>query len=176
MKHAGKGGRLSLSDAIRQRQAQGIFPVISEIKVRSEKQGDLLCGRDPVHLAREMAQCPVAGISVVTEPEHFGGNMGILKAVAAAVHIPVLHKDFITTRRQIEESASYGASAVLLITAMLEKDSMIGLIEAAAHHGLESLVEVHSLAELERVSNLPFDLLGINNRDITIFEVDDDDV
>ncbi|HHO77200.1 MAG TPA: indole-3-glycerol-phosphate synthase [Deltaproteobacteria bacterium] len=174
--NTGRGRRSSLGESVRQKQMEGHFPVISEIKVRSDKAGDLLCGRDPVALAREMARCSVAGISVVTEPEHFGGNMGLLKAVAETVHVPVLHKDFITTQKQIEESASCGASAILLITVMLKTDSMVGLIEAAGYHGLETLVEVHSLAELETVKDLPFDLLGINNRDITIFEVDDNDV
>ncbi len=167
---------LSLSESIRQRQRQGLFPVISEIKVRSEKEGNLLRGRDPAELARLMAQRPVAGISVVTEPAHFGGDMGILKAVAAAVSVPVLHKDFITTERQIEESAEGGAAAVLLIAAMLATDRMARLIEAAKMLGLETLVEAHTVAEAKRIRRLPFDLMGINNRDITVFEVDDEDV
>jgi indole-3-glycerol phosphate synthase len=168
--------KLPLSASIRKRQGEGWFPVISEIKVRSEKEGDLLRGRDPVALAREMARCPVAGISVVTEPAHFGGDMGLLRSVAAAIDLPTLHKDFIATERQIEESAAAGASAILLIAAMLEGEQMARLIEAAGRCGLESLVEAHTLAEVKRVARLPFDLMGINNRDITIFEVDDTDV
>jgi indole-3-glycerol phosphate synthase len=168
--------KISLSASIRKRQAQGLFPVISEIKVRSEKEGDLLRGRDPVALALEMARHPVAGISVVTEPEHFGGSMDILRAVAAAVDVPVLHKDFIVSERQMEASAACGASAILLITSMLPTDRMSGLIAAAARCGLETLVEAHTPEEIERVRHLPFDLAGINNRDITIFEVDDEDV
>ena len=170
------GVKLTLSESIRLQQQEERFPVISEIKVRSEKGGDLLRGRDPAQLARQMAEQPVAGISVVTEPEHFGGSMDILRVVAHAVSVPVLHKDFITTERQIEASAAFGASAVLLITAMLDTDRMIRLIEKARELGLETLVEAHDLAEVERVRRLPFDLMGINNRDITIFEVDDDDV
>jgi len=167
---------LTLSESIKLRQQEGCFPVISEVKVRSEKEGDLLRGRDPAQLARQMAEQPVAGISVVTEPEHFGGSMDILRVVADAVSVPILHKDFIITERQVEESADYGASAVLLITAMLEADRMTRLIEKARVLGLESLVEAHNLEEIIRVSRLGFDLMGINNRDITIFEVDDDDV
>lgn len=175
---ADSGTRLkfSLSASIRQRQREGAFPVISEIKVRSDKEGDLLRGRDPVALAREMARCPVAGISVVTEPTHFGGDMALLRSVTAAVDLPVLHKDFIATERQIEESAAAGAAAILLIAAMLDADRMAQLIEAARSCGLETLMEAHSLAEVRRVEHLPFDLMGINNRDITIFEVDDTDV
>ena len=168
--------KLSLSASIRKRQHEGWFPVISEIKVRSDKEGDLLRGRDPVALAREMAQRPVAGISVVTEPSHFGGQMGLLRAVAATVDLPVLHKDFIITEHQIEESAAGGASAVLLIAAMIEAELMIRLIAEARRHGLETLLEAHSLAEVKKIEHLDFDLVGINNRDITIFEVDDTDV
>lgn len=168
--------KLSLSASIRRRQQEGCFAVLSEIKVRSDKAGDLLRGRDPVALAQEMAQYPIAGISVVTEPSHFGGQMGILRAVAAAVDLPVLQKDFITTERQIEESAACGASAVLLIAAMIEAERMIPLIAKARGYGLETLVEVHSLAEIKKIERLDFDLVGINNRDITIFEVDDTDV
>ncbi len=165
-----------MSASIRKRQHEGWFPVISEIKVRSAKKGDLLGGRDPVVLAREMAKRPIAGISVVTEPLHFGGYMDLLRAVAANVDLPVLHKDFITTEGQIQESAACGASAVLLIAAMIEEELMIRLIEEAQRHGLETLVEAHNLAEVKKIEHLDFDLVGINNRDITIFEVDDTDV
>ena len=151
----------SLSASIYKRQSQGVFPVISEIKVRSEKEGDLLRGRDPVALAREMARRPVAGISVVTEASHFGGTMDLLKAVAAAVDLPVLHKDFITTERQIEESAACGAQALLLITAMLELDQLTRLIEKAKCCGLETLVEAHNLAEVEKIQHLPLDVMHL---------------
>ncbi|OPY83076.1 MAG: Indole-3-glycerol phosphate synthase [Syntrophorhabdus sp. PtaU1.Bin153] len=173
---SGREEKLSLSASIRKRQQEGRFPVISEVKIRSDKEGDLLGTRDPVNLAREMARCPVAGVSVVTESEHFGGNMGLLRSVAAAVDIPVLHKDFITSEHQIEESAAFGASAILLITAMLDVEQLVRLIEAARNFGLETLVEAHSLDEVKRIEDLTFDLMGINNRDITVYETDDDDV
>ena len=168
--------KIPLSQSLLRRKQEGFFPVISEIKVRSKKEGDLLAGRDPLDLAREMAACPVAGISVVTEPEHFGGSMAILRQVAAGVDLPVLHKDFITTENQVRASAESGASAILLITAMLTAEQLANLIDAARRYGLESLVEVHDLEELRRVEPLDFDLLGINNRDITILECDDTDV
>jgi indole-3-glycerol phosphate synthase len=172
----GLGRKLSLSGSIRKRQSEGMFPVISEIKVRSDKEGDLLRGRNPAELARAMARCPVAGISVVTEPSHFGGYMGLLHAIGRAIDLPVLHKDFIKTERQIEESAAAGASAVLLIATMLEVEELVRLIDAAQRLGLEALVEAHCLSEIKKIEHLDFDLMGINNRDITIFEVDDGDV
>ncbi|HOJ52868.1 MAG TPA: indole-3-glycerol-phosphate synthase [Syntrophales bacterium] len=168
--------KTSLSANILARQKAGLFPVISEIKVRSEKEGDLLCGRNPVALAKKMAACPVAGISVVTEPHHFGGSMDLLRDITSAIDLPVLHKDFISHESQVEESAACGAQAILLIAARLEVEDLKRLIDRARKCGLETLVEVHSLSELKKVEPLPYDMLGINNRDITIFEVDDTDV
>ena len=168
--------RLSLTESIRERQREGRFPVISEIKVRSQKEGELLRGRDPVALALEMTKNPVAGISVVTEVTHFGGSMDLLRAVAAAVSVPVLHKDFVATEDQLRQSAASGASAVLLIASMLEPANLVRLIETARGFGLETLVEAHTLEEVNAIAHLSFDLTGINNRDIKILEVDDDDV
>ena len=81
---------MSLTGSIRRRQAEGRLPVLSEIKVRSPKEGDLLRGRDPVALAKTMSARPVAGISVVTEPRDFGGSLSLLREVTAAVDAPVL--------------------------------------------------------------------------------------
>lgn len=166
----------SLCSSIRRRQREGWFPVISEIKVRSEKEGELLRGRDPVALAREMALGPVAGLSVVTEPKHFGGHMDLLRAVTSAIDLPVLHKDFVSTEAQLRESAAAGASAVLLIAALLEPERLARLIDVARDVGLETLVEAHDPREVQAVAHLAFDLAGINNRDITVLEVDDGDV
>lgn len=166
----------SLTSSIRKRQSERLFPVIAEIKVRSEKVGDLLKGRDPIALARMMASCPVAGISVVTEPRYFGGSMELLQDVSREVDLPVLRKDFIVTEEQVEESATCGAQAILLITAHLELPRLTCLIDRAKKCGLETMVEVHSVEELKKIEPLTYDLLGINNRDITILEVDDADV
>lgn len=118
----------------------------------------------------------MAGISVVTEPEHFGGSMDVLRAVVAAVDLPILAKDFITTPAQIDAFAEAGAAALLLIAAHLDPDALAALIEHARSRGIETLVEAHTAAEADTVGALPADLLGINNRDITVLEVDDTDV
>lgn len=166
----------SLTAAIRARQQAGAYPVISEVKARSPKEGDLLAGRDPAAYARLMASAGVAGISVVTEPEHFGGSMEVLRAVVAAVDLPVLAKDFVTTSAQIDAFAEAGAAALLLIAAHLDPDTLAELIDHARSRGIETLVEAHTAAEAATVGALPADLLGINNRDITVLEVDDTDV
>ena len=90
-----------------------------------------------------------------TSFEHNSGRP-LLRAVASTVDLPVLHKDFIITERQSGESAAAGAAAILLIAAMFELELMVRLIEEARHHGLETLVEAHSLAEVKKVAHLPF--------------------
>lgn len=169
---------MSVKDSIRQRQAEGRLPVLSEIKVRSPKEGDLLRGRDPVALAQAMAGRPVAGISVVTEPREFGGSVDLLRKVTAAVHVPVLRKDFVRDRAGLEETAAAGAAAILLTVSMTDRDLFADLHDTARELGLETLVEVHDAGEIEwvRVQELEPDILGINNRDIVRREVDDGDV
>ncbi len=167
---------MSLVKSIKKRQKQKFFPVISEIKIRSKKAGDLLKGRDPIKLVKEMEKCPVAGISVVTEPVHFGGSMDLLKKVSASVSVPVLHKDFIRDRSQIKESKKAGADAVLIIASILNKKEIEGLVSAAKNYEIETLLEIHSEDDLKKIEDIEFDLLGINNRNIKVLETDDSGV
>jgi indole-3-glycerol phosphate synthase len=169
---------VSLRESIARRQAEGRLPVLSEIKVRSPKEGDLLRGRDPVALAQTMAERPVAGISVVTEANDFGGSVDLLQKVTAAVEVPVLRKDFVSDRAALEETVAAGAAAILLIVSMIDRELFAELHGAAQELGLETLVEVHDAGELEwvRAQELEPDILGINNRDIVRRELDDGDV
>lgn len=167
---------MSLTGAIRARQREGRYPVIAEVKHRSAKEGDLLRGRDPVEYAQLLAAEAVAGISVVTEAEHFGGSMDVLRAVAAAVDVPVLQKDFVTTFTQIDESRAAGCAAILLIAEQLNDAQLHALAAHALAVGLEPLIEAHSADEARRVAAVDTPLVGINNRDITILEIDDMDV
>ncbi len=164
---------MSLVKSIKTRQKQKFFPVISELKIRSKKAGDLLRGRDPIRLVKEMEKCPVAGISVVTEPVHFGGSMELLKKVSSSVSVPILHKDFIRDRIQIKESKKAGADAVLIIASILNKKEIEELISAAKSYEIEVLLEIHSEDDLKKIEDIEFDLLGINNRDIKVLETDD---
>lgn len=168
----------SLAASIRQRQADGALPVLSEVKVRSPKEGDLLRSRPAVPLARAMASRAVAGISVVTEARDFGGSLELLRDVAAAVPLPVLRKDFVRDRAGLVETRDAGAAAILLTVCMLEEPLLVELHGSARELGLETLVEVHDAGEIEwvRAQGLEPDILGINNRDIVRRELDDGDV
>ena len=154
-------------------RAAGSIPVISEIKVRSPKEGDLLAGRDPVALARSMERAGAACLSVVTEGPRFGGSLELLRTLAGAVSLPILRKDFVTVREDVRASEDCGASCLLLMVAVLDWPRLVELHEEAHHCGLETLIEVHDEAELRQALTLDLDLLGINNRDIRQLETDD---
>ncbi|MGH9003407.1 MAG: indole-3-glycerol phosphate synthase TrpC, partial [Acidimicrobiia bacterium] len=96
------------------------MPVLSEIKVRSPKEGDLLRGRAPEDLAGAMAACPIAGLSVVTELIHFGGDLDIVRAVRPLVPVPILRKDFIRSDDDLDETVDAGADAVLITVCLLD--------------------------------------------------------
>lgn len=154
------------------------MPVLSEIKVRSPKEGDLLRGRTPSALAAVYLSRPIAGISVVTEFEQFGGSVETIRTVTRLGDAPILRKDFLRDRAGMEETAEAGASAVLLTVAIIGLDRLADLHTHARDCGLETLVETHSAEELDGVIGLGLepDILGINNRDIRGGEIDDGDV
>jgi indole-3-glycerol phosphate synthase len=154
------------------------MPVLSEIKARSPKDGDLLRGRDPAELAAAMADAGIAGLSVVTAREDFGGDVEIVRRVRRRVDVPLLRKDFTREVSDLEETVDVGADAILLTVCMLEDEALGVLHDEAQARGLETLVETHTEDELERVEALGLrpDVLGINNRDIQLLERDDGDV
>ncbi|MCC6420018.1 MAG: indole-3-glycerol-phosphate synthase [Gemmataceae bacterium] len=171
-------GSNSLCASIRRRQREGAMPVLSEIKCRSPRDGDLLRGRDPLALAKVMAAEAIAGLSVVTEEAWFGGSLEILRAVGPVAGVPILRKDFIAKPAQMAETAKAGASAVLLIVQQLDADRL-RLLQAEAHRcGLETVVEVHSEADWQTLvdSGIGPDVVGVNNRNIAVGETDEADV
>jgi indole-3-glycerol phosphate synthase len=111
-------------------------------------------------------------ISVLTDEVHFGGSLEDLSAVAAALTLPVLRKDFIIDELQILEARAAGASAVLLIVRVLAPERLRALAAAAATHGLATLVEVHSAAELDVALAVRPTAVGVNARDLATFTVD----
>ena len=146
--------------------------VIGEVKRRSPSRGVLAAGLDPVRQARIYEQAGAAAVSVLTEPEHFGGSNHDLSTVAEAVGIPVLRKDFILDPAQVWESARIGADAVLLIVAILDDRQLGQLLEETARAGLAALVEVHNPGEARRALGAGARIVGVNNRDLRDFTVD----
>ncbi|MFA4966157.1 MAG: indole-3-glycerol-phosphate synthase, partial [Thermoleophilia bacterium] len=146
--------------------------IIAEVKRRSPSKGDLAPGLDAVAQARAYEAAGADAISVLTEPESFGGSLGDLRSVAAAVRIPVLRKDFIIDPYQVWEAADAGAAAVLLIAAALPGHTLGLLLDECLDCGLDALVEVHDADDIERAYAVGAPLMGINNRDLRTLEVD----
>jgi indole-3-glycerol phosphate synthase len=158
----------SLSDAIK--RCRGA-PVIAEVKPKSPSTGILRRELDVVAQAKAYESGGAVGISVLTEPDYFGGNLGSLVMVRRNVGLPVLQKDFIIDDYQIHESAAYGADAVLLITSCLG-DMLPEFLGVADDLSLEALVECHSKSEVERAVDAGATLIGVNNRDLNTLKID----
>lgn len=146
--------------------------VIAEVKRRSPSKGDIAPGLDAVAQARAYAAAGAEAISVLTEPDRFGGSLEDLRAVAAAVDVPVLRKDFIVDRYQVWETADAGAAGVLLIAAALPSGSLSTLMGECHDCGLDALVEVHDADDVERAYSVGAGLMGVNNRDLRTLDVD----
>ena len=152
--------------------AVGGLSVIAEVKRRSPSRGVIDASLDPAGLAARYEAGGAAAVSILTEPDHFSGSLGDLQLARAAIGVPVLRKDFILHPAQIWEARATGADAVLLIVALLDDDGLGLLLAAAADAGLDTLVEVHTAAEAERALASGAGIVGVNNRDLTTFEVD----
>jgi indole-3-glycerol phosphate synthase len=154
--------------------APGGAHVIAECKRRSPSRGVLRRDYDPVAIARAYEAAGAAAISVLTEPAFFDGALEHLRAVRAAVRVPLLRKDFIVDPYQVWESRAMGADAVLLIVAALDAAPFGRLLAEARGLGLDVLVEVHDEAELDRALAAGADLVGVNNRNLHTLAVDVD--
>jgi indole-3-glycerol phosphate synthase len=146
--------------------------VIAEVKRASPSKGALAAIADPAALAADYEAGGAKIISVLTEQRRFGGSIEDLAAVREAVQVPVLRKDFIVSSYQLWEARAYGADLVLLIVAALEQNALVSLVERAESIGLVPLVEVHTLAELERAMAAGAAVLGINARNLATLQVD----
>ncbi len=147
--------------------------VIAEVKRRSPSAGDLTRGDvDVVARARAYAAGGAAAISVLCEPHWFGGSVDDLRAIRAAVSVPVLAKEFVVDPRQLANLRAAGADAVLLLAVLHPPARLRRLVDDALDLGLEPLVEAHDERELERSLGTRARLVGINNRDLATLEVD----
>lgn len=144
--------------------------VLAEIKRRSPSQG-AIADLDPVAAAHAYVAGGAAAVSVLTEPTHFGGDLAHLHAVAAAVDVPALRKDFVVHPAQILEARTAGAAGVLLIAAVL-RAALPAYVAYAHAAGLDALVEVHDAAETDDALAAGTRLLGVNNRDLRTLDVD----
>jgi len=145
--------------------------LIAEIKRRSPSKGDLNPSLDPAVLAKSYETAGARAISVLCEPEFFGGSSGDLVAARDVTSIPLLWKDFILDEVQLVEARSKGADAALLIVRMLG-DELGSLVTACRELGLCPLVEIFDENDLDRALAAGADVVGVNHRDLETFEED----
>jgi indole-3-glycerol phosphate synthase len=150
--------------------------VITEVKAASPSRGTIKADFGAAEIARAMEKGGATGISVLTEPKHFGGSLGYLSKVREAVRLPILMKDITVDPIQLEAASRIGANVVLLIEAIFKREyckfSLDEMITEAHSKNLEVLLEAHSEEEFEHAIETDCDLVGINNRDLRTLKVD----
>jgi indole-3-glycerol phosphate synthase len=150
----------------------GVVAILAEVKRRSPSKGAIAESLDAVGQARAYAAGGASGVSVLTEPDHFGGSVADLVAVRAALAIPALKKDFHVAPIQLVEARAIGASAALLIARALSPERLGEMMRLGVELGLELLVEVRDEAELERALVGGATMVGVNNRDLETLRID----
>jgi indole-3-glycerol phosphate synthase len=163
-----------------QRQARGFgaaltkpgLSVVAEIKRRSPSAGDIDADLDPERQAAAYESGGADAISVLTEPEFFGGSLDDLKSVREAVTLPVLRKDFTRNQAQVWEARSWGADALLLIVATLDQTLLEELLTLSRDIGIDAVVETHTAEEVDRAVDTGATIIGVNNRDLATFRTD----
>jgi len=150
---------------------QGKLSLIAEIKKASPSKGLIREDFDVLAIAQQYSSAKADAISVLTEDKYFLGKPEYIKKVTERFDLPVLAKDFIVSEGQIYEARINGASAVLLIVAILNDDQIRHFMMVAASLDLDCLVEVHTSDEVKRALGCGAEIIGINNRDLETFQV-----
>lgn len=152
------------------------IPLIAEIKYASPSQGKIRENGRPREIARKMLTGGACALSILTDPDSFNGGLHVLTQVASSVVAPLLMKDIIVSPKQVKAAANCGADAVVLISELfsggLADERITTILREARQLGLETLVETNSLSEFRKLQSLQPDLFGINNRNLSTFEVD----
>jgi len=144
--------------------------VIAEVKKASPSKGLIREDFDPVGIAKLYQQGGASALSVLTDKQYFMGDNSFISAISSQVDLPILRKEFVIERIQVEETLLLGADALLLIVAALSRDNLADLYHYAGSLQLDVLVEVHTVEELDIALDLGVKLIGINNRDLRSFE------
>jgi indole-3-glycerol phosphate synthase len=158
-------------DAVAALSPRDTVNIIAEVKRASPSRGRLAGIPDPAELAGKYARGGAAAISVLTEERKFLGSLDDLRAVRAAVDVPVLRKEFIGEEYQLLEARAAGADLVLLIVASLDQPLLVRLKAFAEQLGMTVLVEAHTVEEFDRALEADARVLGVNARDLTTFEM-----
>ena len=145
--------------------------IIAEFKQKSPSKGEINFGVKVEDVTRQYVEAGAAGLSVLTDFQYFEGTLANLsKARERNPDIPILRKDFMIDSYQVTEAKAYGADVILLIAACLDKKQAEALAKEAKYLGMEVLMEIHDVAEAEKINDY-VDIVGVNNRNLKTFEV-----
>lgn len=145
--------------------------VIAEVKKASPSKGVIATSFDPLAIAKEYETGGASALSVLTEPTRFLGDDAYLANIGEIVPLPLLRKDFIITAYQILESRILGASAILLIAALLDHNTLSSFLSLTRSLGMDALVEVHDEVEMDLALGAGATIIGVNNRNLHTFSV-----
>lgn len=165
---------MSLSDAIRSCKDRNA--IIAEVKFASPSMGRIREYTNPQMIAREMVEAGAIALSVLTQPNQFHGSIEYLMNIRVAVDVPLLMKDIIISREQVDAAYRAGADCILLISSIYREglaDHTLEQVIGMAHdRGLEVILEVHDREEFDHAMGTDADIIGINNRDLRSMRVD----
>ena len=146
--------------------------IIAEIKRASPSKGIINENIDVAEMAKQYENGGAAAISVLTEEDFFRGSLDDLIVVRSSVDLPILRKDFVVDEFQIFETAAAGADVILLIVAVLTAEKINDFLRLGRDEmGMDVIVEVHTIDELEIAGNIGADIIGVNNRDLGTFDI-----
>ena len=167
-KIANRKGTRDFKEALK----RGSISLIAEVKKASPSKGVIKEDFKPLEIAKEYEAAGASALSVLTDWDFFQGELDYLHNIKEEVSLPLLRKDFIIAPYQIYQARAYGADAVLLIAAILDKEELTEYLALAAELDLNVLLEVHNRKELKMALDVESEIIGINNRDLKVFEVD----
>ena len=152
--------------------AEGDISFICEVKRASPSKGMLVEEFPYVQIAKDYEEAGASCISVLTEPDYFKGDKQYLKEISENVTVPLIRKDFIIDEYMIYDAKIHGASCVLLICSLLDKETKEKYIEICDNLGMSALVEAHDEEEIQKAVEAGARMIGVNNRDLKTFTVD----
>ncbi|MBC7328249.1 indole-3-glycerol phosphate synthase TrpC [bacterium] len=144
--------------------------LIGELKKCSPSAGVIREDFNAIELAKEIELGGASALSVLTDYKFFCGSLALLPVIKMETNLPILMKDFLIDEFQIELAEKLGADAILLIARCLTRDEINRFLQFATEKGLQCLVEIHDKADLEKIKNLPIEIVGINSRDLSNFK------
>ncbi len=159
------------SNSLVESLSSSVSGIIAEHKRRSPSKQNINSSLSVTNVASGYEKAGACGMSVLTDGKYFGGSLNDLTLARSVTSFPVLRKEFIVDEYQIIEAKAHGADVILLIAGILNRKEIKQLSTTAKENGLEVLLEIHNLQELEKSVMPTLDIIGVNNRNLKTFEV-----